>query len=147
MLFENQIGDTIYTFRLIKLLARDWEDFEAYKLGIIDDKGKRIKSVKLDTTKKREAYTPFIRIAINLKRILQRVTGVNNRLNSVAAALFLIKEKFKLSDKSLNKILKEQGLDPLDLLVENSEWFIVDELIIHYRWVNGIHYRRVNGSL
>ena len=48
----------------------DWKNWDAYKLGIIDEKGKRQKSVKLDNDEKKSAYTPFVRLAANVKRIV-----------------------------------------------------------------------------
>ena len=39
--------DTVITFRILKLLTTKWVDQSAYKEGLIDDKGKRIKSEKL----------------------------------------------------------------------------------------------------
>ena len=68
--------DTVITFRVLKLLTTKWEDQEAFKAGLIDDKGKRIKSVKIDTTEKKQAYTFLHRLVFNLKRIMEMlITG------------------------------------------------------------------------
>ena len=40
--------DTVITFRVLKLLTTKWEDHEAFKTGLIDANGKRIKSKKSD---------------------------------------------------------------------------------------------------
>ena len=39
-------ADLVYTFRFIRMLVMKWEEWDAYKEGIIADSGKRIKSVK-----------------------------------------------------------------------------------------------------
>ena len=39
-------ADLVYTFRFIRMLVLKWESWDAYKQGLIDEKGKRIKSVK-----------------------------------------------------------------------------------------------------
>ena len=38
----KRAGDLVYTFRFLKLLVTDFKDTEAFKLGLIDDKGKRL---------------------------------------------------------------------------------------------------------
>jgi len=115
-------ADLVYTFRLIRFLTMKWEDFDAYKLGIIDEKGKRRKETKIDTPEKKDAYTPFIRLAVNIKRLVR-----GNRLLGFASGLFLIREKFNLSDKSIQKILTETGIDLYDILSEGTEWFILED--------------------
>ena len=93
--------DLTYTFRFIRLLVMKWENWDAYKLGIIDENGKRQRNVKLDTDEKKSAYTPFIRLCANIKRLTSKIPGGSTRLGSFAAALYLIKEKFELTDKQL----------------------------------------------
>lgn len=127
MSLASRAGDLYYAFRFVKLLTTKWEDSDAYKLGIIDENGKRIKSKKLTTSEEKSAYTPFIRLAYNIKRLLEKVPGGSSTISSYAAALFLLKEKYELSDKTINKILDKCGIDPLDLMVENSQWYLLDD--------------------
>lgn len=119
-------ADMIYTFRFIRMLVLDWKKWDAYKQGIIDEKGKRIKSQELDTPERKAAYTPFIRLTANVKRLLGKVPGLGSGLGSFAAGLFLIKERYELSDDSLSKILSEFDIEPTDFLNEGSEWFILE---------------------
>ena len=49
--------DTVITFRVLKLLTTKWKDQAAYKEGLIDEKGKRIKSEKVNTSDRKNAYT------------------------------------------------------------------------------------------
>lgn len=116
--------DTVITFRVLKLLTTKWEDHEAFKTGLIDDKGKRIKSVKIDTKEKKESFTFLHRLVFNLKRLIEMLPLGKNRLASYAAALFLIKEHCELSgtqlDKEVFKYLKEGEFLPEDLLEEFS---------------------------
>lgn len=119
-------ADMIYTFRFIRMLVLDWKKWDAYKQGIIDEKGKRIKSQELDTPERKAAYTPFIRLTANVKRLLGKVPGLGSGLGSFAAGLFLIKERYELTDDSLSKILSEFGIEPTDFLNEGSEWFILE---------------------
>lgn len=123
----KQASDLVYAFRFVRLLTTKWEDLDAYKLGIIDKNGDRIKSVALDTTKKREAYTPFMRLAFNTKRLLQKAPGGSSKIASFAAALYLIRENVGLKDRQIEKILKKSGFDVLDLLAEECQWFILSD--------------------
>ena len=123
----KRAADLAYTFRFIRMLVMDWKDWDAYKTGVIDENGKRNKSVRLDDDEKKSSYTPFIRLAANIKRLLSKIPGGSTKLGSFAAALFLIKEKYNLNDKQLNKIIEECGIDPLDIMLESSEWFVLKD--------------------
>ena len=67
--------DTVITFRVLKLLTMKWTDHEAYKIGIIDKKGKRNKEVDIDTKEKKESYTFLHRLVFNLKRLIELLPG------------------------------------------------------------------------
>ena len=121
----KRAADLAYTFRFIRLMAMDWKNWDAYKLGIIDENGKRQRSVKLDNDEKKSAYTPFIRLAANLKRLVSNIPGGGSKLGSFASALFLIKEK--VGEKGIKTICKEMDIDVLDFLNEKNEWFLLEE--------------------
>ena len=121
----KRAADLAYTFRFIRMMAMDWKDWDAYKEGLIDDSGKRNWNVKLDTDEKKSAYTPFVRLAANLKRLVAKVPGGGSRLGSFASALFLIKEK--VGEKGIKSICEEMNIEVLDFLNEKNEWFLLDE--------------------
>lgn len=124
----KQAGDLVYTFRFLRLLTTNFEDTEAFKAGIIDDKGKRLKSFSLDSMDNRDTYrnvyTPFHRLVFNIKKIMAKVPGGGSKLASYAAALYLLKEKFGVSDKEIKKSL---NVDPLDFMAEQTEWFLLED--------------------
>ena len=123
----KKAADTVYAFRFIRMLVLDWKDWDAYKAGIIDENGKRVKSVKIDNLEKSSTWTPFIRLCANIKRLVSKAPGGGSRLGSFAAALFLIKEKTGMTDKELKQICEKVGIEPLDFLNENSEWFVLED--------------------
>ena len=124
----KRAADLAYTFRFIRMMAMDWKSWDAYKLGIIDENGKRQRDVKLDNDEKKSAYTPFIRLAANIKRLVSKVPGGGSKLGSFASALFLIKEHYNLTDKELTKILDKCNIESLDILSEaNSSWFTLED--------------------
>ena len=116
--------DLFVTYRFIKLLVTPFEKTEAFKLGIIDEKGKRElepgtnKPTTLRTIEERNAYTVLHKLVFNIKKIFSKVPGLRTKLGTYAAALFLLKDTFKESvddpdvfEKEFMKYLKEQGYE------------------------------------
>ena len=113
--------DALIAFRLIKLLVTPFNKTQAYKLGIIDDKGKvLIKSRDINKlpfsqrAEARKAYTMLIRFVFNLKRLLSKV-GIRGPIGtSAAAAIAFFKEEYGENpevEKEVFKYLKEQGFE------------------------------------
>ena len=127
MSLATRAGDLFYTFRFLRMLVTPFDQTDAFKLGLIDANGKRIKTEKIDNSEKKSAYTTFHRLVFNIKRLMAKVPGGQSKLASYAAALFLIKEEHNLSDKNIEKILNESGLSPLDFLAEDSKWFLLED--------------------
>ena len=123
----KRAADTAYAFRFIRMLVMKWKDWDAYKLGIIDSKGKRVREVKLDTDEKKGAWTYFIRLCANIKRLLQKVPGGGSALGSLAGALFLVKENYGVREKQIEKVLRKLNIDSSDFLNESSQWFLLDD--------------------
>ena len=123
-------ADLVYTIRFLKLLVTPFKDTEAFKAGIIDEDGNKNKEFNLNSTDDREAYrthyTTFHRLVFNLKRIMAKAPGGQSVVARYGAALALIKEHGELSDKNLNKIHAETGIDLLDCLAEESQWFMLE---------------------
>lgn len=123
--------DTVYTFRFLNLLVTPFEKTKAYEFGIIDENGKKNKDFSMNTLENRERYnehyTPFHRLVFNIKRLLAKAPGGSSRLATYAAALFLIKEKYEISDRNIEKAMRKMGVDPLDLINENTYWFVLED--------------------
>ena len=126
----SRAGDLVYTFRFLKLLVTSFEDTDAYKLGIIDEKGQRIKTKKIESSEEKSSFTTFHRLVFNIKKLLAKVPGGGSKLASYVSALFLLKEHFGVTENNLEKILKESGVDMLDLLQEQSEWFVLEDEMV-----------------
>lgn len=123
-------ADLVYTIRFLKLLVTPFDKTEAFKAGIIDENGEKNKEFSLNSMDDREAYrshyTPFHRLVFNLKRLMAKVPGGQSVVARYGAALALIKEHGELSDKNLMKIHEETGIDILDCLAEQSQWFMLE---------------------
>lgn len=126
MSLASRAGDLYYTFRFVKLLTTPWEETDAYKLGIIDADGKRIKSKSINTSEEKDAYTTFHRLVFNVKRLINKLPGGSSRIASYASAFFLLREHFGLSDASVEKIITKIDLDVNDFIAEKTEWYLLD---------------------
>lgn len=123
----KQAGDLVYTFRFLTLLVTPFDKTKAYEAGIIDENGKRRKDFNKAQNREvyKNYYTPFHRLVFNIKRLMSQAPGGSSRLASYAAALFLIKENYSVSEKRILKALSEAGIDPTDILAEESNWFVL----------------------
>ena len=112
----GRVIDALIAYRVLKLLVTPFNRSKAFKLGIIDDKGKvLIKSKDLPNSgPKREAYTLLIRFVFNLKRLLSKV-GIRGPLTtSAAAAIAFFKEENGQNleiEKTVYKHLRENGFE------------------------------------
>ena len=142
-------ADFVYTIRFLKLLVTPFEKMGAYEIGLIDKDGnvdkKKKEELKLSMDGRMDLsthYTSFIRLVINLKRLLAKAPGGKSVIARYGSALLLIKEHGNLSDKDLMKIHEATGVDILDCLAEESKWFMVEG----NRLSPGI-YRMKNGTV
>ena len=114
LLTENRAVDLFVTYRFLKLLVTPFEKQEAYKLGIIDKKGKNlIKSKDLETEEQRQAYTLLHRLVFNCKKIMSKIPLVRTQIGTYAAALFLLKENYNIKgidERTVTRYLMENDL-------------------------------------
>ena len=99
----SRAADIYYTYRFIKVLTTPWEKMDAYKLGLVDGNGKKLKSPK--TSEEKDSYSLFFRLAFNFKRTLEKLPFGKQRLSSYAAALYLLRENSELSEDDILNIL------------------------------------------
>jgi len=105
-------ADRIFALRFLRLLTTPWKKTGAYKEGIIDDKGRKLRKPK--TAKEKNVYNLFHKLVFNLKRLLNKIPFGKSTLASYAAALWLIKEHTGLSEKLLAECLYEYtGYNPM----------------------------------
>jgi len=103
------VTDYYLVYRFIKALVTPFKKTKAYKLGIIDEKGKILKKLKeLETPEEKSAYGRFERMIWNLKKVLQKVPIINKNFVSIAAAsLLLFKEDDNRYETTYAKYLIE----------------------------------------
>ena len=138
--------DAFITFRFLKLLVTPFNKTEAFKFGIIDERGKVLKKYKtLERMEERRAYTILHRLVFNIKKLIEKVPGGKSRIATYAAALFLIKEHVdqyhdsdgKLLEKEFYKYLKDNDL------IEEDDGEIKEEIAFADKLLKG-QYKLVN---
>jgi len=119
----GRVIDALVAYRVLKILVTPFNKTQAYKMGIIDDKGKvLIKSKDLfkqfpnsqALSQARKSYTLLIRFVFNLKRLLGKV-GIRGPLGSAAAAAIAFFKEENGNNPEIEKLvykqLKEHGFE------------------------------------
>jgi hypothetical protein len=122
----GRLISNLIAFKILYMLVTPFEKTEAYKRGIIDKDGNALKKTRdLKTEDEKDSYTQLDKLVFSLKRILAKLPGGDNRLKSIVAAYWLIKESYTTGRKISQAELKET----IDLL-ENSNITLVEEEIL-----------------
>ena len=126
--------DLFVTYRFLKLLTTPFEKQDAFKLGIIDKDGNRIRqpkstrpAVELSTTELKNSYTILHKLVFNIKKIFAKVPGLRTKVGTYAAALFLLKDTFresvdpKMFEREFLNYIKENNIEIDDTISEEVE--------------------------
>jgi hypothetical protein len=125
--------DLFVTYRFLRLLTTPFKDTPAFKLGVIDGKGNRIKkpnstqpAVELATSELKNSYTILHKLVFNVKKLFNKIPGLRTKVGTYAAALFLLKDTFKehvddpdMFEKEFVKYLKENNIEFDDEISED----------------------------
>ena len=127
-------ADFVYTIRFLKLLTTPFEKMGAYEIGLIDKDGnvdkKKKEELKLTMDGRMDLsthWTSFIRLVVNIKKLMAKAPGGKSVVARYGAALFFIKESGNLNNKQIQKIHNETGIDILDVLAEDTQWFMLND--------------------
>ena len=102
-------GNIYFAYQFLTKLTTPFNKTEAYKLGIIDDKGKVLKRRStLKTQAEKDAYTISDTLVFNLKKLLGKVPGGKSKFATFAAALFLLKEDLTYRHYQDQSFLQEE---------------------------------------
>jgi hypothetical protein len=117
------VVDLFLVYQFIRRLATPFKQWDAYKLGIIDENGKvLIKRKDFTRAEQRRAWGIFDIMIANIKKLLAKIPGGSSRLASYAAALFLIREWNHFSkDSLLTEDLTEEQINE-SLLLFNDRY-------------------------
>ena len=140
----SRLIDNLVAYRILTMLIKPFDDTQAYKLGIIDAKGKNLrKSSTLKTSAEKDAYTYLNRLVFNMKKIINRLPGGESKLKSLVAALFLVKEYYQNNERSTS--LMEERYNKLLEMLENNVYLVEEEIIVN-RFLNEDAVANVTGA-
>lgn len=116
------VVDLAAIYMFLKRLVTPFEQWDAYKTGLIDKDGKVIVDKADRTPEQNKSFGYFDRLVANLKKLLGKVPGGKSRIASFAAALLLLREKnidpddIEYLEECLQHYMKEA-----EMLVEEGE--------------------------
>ncbi len=111
----TRLVDNLITLRILRLFTMKYKDTNAYKLGLINEKGQQLVPMKNFTRPDQyNSYTLLHRLVFRLRGLLEKVPFVKNRLANYAAALLLVREKI---------VSEEEFHESDDVLLEKIEQY------------------------
>jgi hypothetical protein len=111
------------------MLVTNFTDTEAFKLGIIDAKGKNLRKANtFKTSDERDAYTFLNRLVFNMKKIINKLPGGENKTKSLVAALWLVKETYESGSRST--AMMQEKFDKLMTMMDNRVSLVEEELLV-----------------
>lgn len=124
-----RVADNLIAFRILSMLVKPFNETDAFKFGIIDKNGKKLRDPI--TEEEKDAYDYLSRLVFNMKKLLNKLPGGDARLKNIIAALYLIKEQYHYKSEviseeelkriiNLNVILAEETLQ-YRMFVEEGE--------------------------
>ena len=112
--------DLFLVYQFIRKLVTPFNKWDAYKLGIIDEKGQvLIKRKDFGRKAQKDAFGIFDVMILNLKKMLAKIPGGDSKLGSYAAALFLIKEYKAFSPDEDCLLVESLSDESIELKVES----------------------------
>lgn len=101
----SRFVDTLITYRILRLLTTPFDQQDAFRLGIIDKHGNRLKKEnQLNSTEEQEAYTLLHRMVFRLKRIIEKIPLENKQFLSFATAVALVREGVEYEEDILEEL-------------------------------------------
>ncbi len=125
----SRIVDNLIAMKIVKMITQNFEDTEAFKLGIIDHKGNNLRKMStLTTSQERDAYTYLNRLVFNMKKILNRLPGGENRMKSLVGALWLVKEYYESGARTTS--LMEDRYKHIMRIIDSDVVLAEEQLIV-----------------
>ena len=121
----SRIVDNAIAFKVIHMLVTNFTDTEAFKLGIIDHHGNTLrKTSQFTSDAERNAFDYLHRLVFNMKKLINKIGG-ENRLKSMAAALWLIRENYESGSRTVS------GLEvKYKKLMETNIHLVEEEILV-----------------
>lgn len=95
------VFDDAAAFKIMRLLVKPFDETEAYRLGIIDSEGHVIVPIRSQNNQQKEAFTLLVRLTFNIKKLINKLPGGQNRIKNLAAGYLLMKESYNMNKEEV----------------------------------------------
>lgn len=119
------VVDAFLVYQFVRRLATPFNKWEAFKTGVIDDKGKIITPPKERTAEQKKSFKLYDVMLLNMKKLLAKIPGGSSRIATFAAALWLLNEEYETleydtsdAEIALSKI--QTWMEPAQDLMEDA---------------------------
>ena len=118
--------DLYLTYSLVRRLTLAFEDWPAFKKGVIDKDGNILVPKDKRTGDQKDAFRTYDVLILNMKKLLAKIPGGSSKFATYAAALFLIKEPNPINesiDSDFNTFLEsltENDINSIKTLIEDA---------------------------
>jgi hypothetical protein len=138
-------SDNIYATKVLKILLTPFSEQPAHRLGLIDDNGNEIRKPK--SRQEQDAYSPLFIVLFKVKQILNKLPSSQSRLNQIAVALQLIRQKNIPSQYKLGlaEDYATEYLKRLMFISENSLRLVEEETLIK-KYLEAVIFEEGEGS-
>lgn len=133
----SRFVDSIIAYRILRMLVTPFNETDAYRLGIVDSRGKELKKMQdLNSVEEKDAYSILHRMIFRIKRIIEKVPTENKKLVSFTAALALIKEHYNSTTEPIDLEWQFMNLKQSDLFeedIKHTKQFFNGSLILPFK--------------
>jgi hypothetical protein len=121
----SRIIDNAIAFKVLRMLVTNFTDTAAFKLGIIDAHGNTLrKTNQFSTEAERDAFNYLTRLVFNMKKLINKFGG-ENRLKSMAAAIWLIRENYQSGSRTTSQLESK-----FKKLMETDIHLVEEEIVV-----------------
>jgi hypothetical protein len=126
----SALMDNIIAAKLLYMLVTPFDKTDAFKLGIIDAKGKLLKHAKdLKTQAEKDAYNYLTRLVFNLKRLINKLPGGESNLKNLVAAYYFVKEKVETKTAFVSEQQFKNLVHRLDKVTLVEEEILIEKVL------------------
>lgn len=97
------VTDSVYAYKFIRLMQKDFSDWKAFGTGVIDAKGNVLK--RPQSPEEKESYTPFHASIRSMKRMMSTVPGLTG-VSSFMSGLSAVASRYGITESEQQEITK-----------------------------------------
>lgn len=93
--------DSVYAYKFVRLMQKDFADWKAFGTGVIDAKGNVLK--RPQSQEEKESYTPFHASIRSMKRMMNTVPGLTG-VSSMMSAWSAVASRYGITESEQKDI-------------------------------------------